>query len=259
MESKKSETTPTREESRKGLASDSYIKLSRQLSSEDSVDLATLDSYLNASKITHQQYIELSRKLLKRHEHIEEGLVNAAEKLENERTKLETERGTDILTGLYNRLFLKDRLGKLITELNIEEKRHPERKAVVVVKFDLKGLSEKNALGHDEVGDKFLKDFADTLTKKIARRGNDSAFRVGGDEFTVLLSIEDGDMDEHQVEDIIQKVLQSIKNKVAEVAYVGYASLKKGETIEAEELLTQADQDMVRNKIQEKSEQGIAR
>jgi diguanylate cyclase (GGDEF)-like protein len=93
--------------------------------------------------------------------------------------KLQISAATDPLTGLYNRRFFDDYFGK---ELN-RAIRYSHKLALVV--FDLHRFKEVNdKFGHPQ-GDALLQLAAATLRKSL--RTSDYAFRIGGDEFALLL------------------------------------------------------------------------
>src|SRR6202790_5600100 len=93
--------------------------------------------------------------------------------------KLQINATTDPLTGLYNRRFFDDYFEK---ELN-RSIRSQHRLALVV--FDLHRFKEVNdRFGHPQ-GDILLQMAAATLRKSL--RTSDYAFRIGGDEFALLL------------------------------------------------------------------------
>src|ERR1700730_5938287 len=93
--------------------------------------------------------------------------------------KLQINATTDPLTGLYNRRFFDDYFEK---ELN-RSIRYSHRLALVV--FDLHRFKEVNdRFGHPQ-GDVLLQMAATTLRKSM--RTSDYAFRIGGDEFALLL------------------------------------------------------------------------
>ncbi len=93
--------------------------------------------------------------------------------------KLQINAATDSLTGLYNRRLFDEYCEK---ELN-RAKRYGQHLAMVIL--DLHKLKEVNdRLGHLQ-GDQVLQLAAATLRKTL--RASDFAFRIGGDEFALLL------------------------------------------------------------------------
>jgi diguanylate cyclase (GGDEF)-like protein len=85
----------------------------------------------------------------------------------------------DLLTGLYNRRFAKQRLAAEVSRS--ERKGHP----LTVMTLDLNDFKHiNNTYGH-AAGDQVLQKFALCLNRVI--RGSDLAVRLGGDEFRVLL------------------------------------------------------------------------
>ena len=93
--------------------------------------------------------------------------------------KLQINAATDALTGLYNRRLFDEYCDK---ELN-RAKRYGQHLAIVIL--DLHKLKEINdRYGHLQ-GDRALQIAATTLRKTL--RASDFAFRIGGDEFALLL------------------------------------------------------------------------
>ena len=105
----------------------------------------------------------------------------------------------DPLTGLPNRALFNDRLHQAIVSAN----RHDTRLAVLFV--DLDHFKEVNdTLGH-LVGDALLVQVAGRLTQAL--RDDDTVSRLGGDEFTIILS----DIHEPKnVELVADKILHSL-------------------------------------------------
>lgn len=93
--------------------------------------------------------------------------------------KLQISAATDSLTGLYNRRLFDEYCDK---ELN-RAKRYGHQLAIVIL--DLKKLKEVNDVHGHLRGDHVLKMAAATLRSSL--RASDSAFRIGGDEFVLLL------------------------------------------------------------------------
>src|ERR1700693_1233386 len=93
--------------------------------------------------------------------------------------KLQINAATDALTGLYNRRLYDEYCDK---ELN-RAKRYGHQLAIVIL--DLHKLKEVNDRHGHLQGDQVLQLAATTLQKTM--RASDFAFRIGGDEFALLL------------------------------------------------------------------------
>ena len=86
----------------------------------------------------------------------------------------------DVLTGLPNRRLFNDRLSMAINSA----RRHHQRLAILFLDLDLfKRIND--TLGHS-VGDRVLEEMSNRL--KICMREADTVSRMGGDEFTILMS-----------------------------------------------------------------------
>jgi diguanylate cyclase (GGDEF)-like protein len=208
-----------------------------KLSVEGGLNLANLQNALKSGEIEQVNFSEF--------------VVSPVASYESKIKILENERGIDFLTGLFNRRFLKPRLEKLIRELNYSrDARHSSQVGVVVFLLDLKDLKSFNLGGQSE-GDIALKGFADILRNTV--RDHDMLFRVGGDEFTVIFSIE-SEATGADLEKVFDVVVKRMQDATGNAAYTGYAILKKGENKTADELLEIADQMMVHNKALEKKD-----
>lgn len=109
----------------------------------------------------------------------------------------------DELTGLPNRKLLIDRLNQAIHR----QQRNGEGFALLYIDLDLFKVIN-DTLGH-QVGDKLLVKIANRLTSHI--RKTDTAARIGGDEFTLLL------MDVHsanEVADVATHLLARLREPV---------------------------------------------
>lgn len=93
--------------------------------------------------------------------------------------KLQMDAATDPLTGLYNRRLFTEYFEK---ELN-RARRHSQQVALVIM--DLHRFKEVNDRHGHPQGDEVLRLTAATLRKSL--RTSDYAFRIGGDEFALLL------------------------------------------------------------------------
>jgi diguanylate cyclase (GGDEF)-like protein len=97
----------------------------------------------------------------------------------DELKRLRINAATDALTGLYNRRLFDETCDR---ELN-RAKRYGHQLAVVIL--DLHKLKEVNDVHGHLQGDRVLQIAASTLRKTL--RASDFSFRIGGDEFAVLL------------------------------------------------------------------------
>jgi diguanylate cyclase (GGDEF)-like protein/PAS domain S-box-containing protein len=143
----------------------------------------------------------------------------------------------DALTGLPNRRMLRDRLDQ---EIRKSKRDHTQ---LAILFIDLDHFKEINdTLGHDQ-GDSLLIEAARRLRECV--RETDTVARMGGDEFTILLTELAEDTD-------LQRVLKSILDAMALAFQLGneqvFVSASVGITMypldatEADDLLKHADQ-----------------
>jgi diguanylate cyclase (GGDEF)-like protein len=143
----------------------------------------------------------------------------------------------DSLTSLPNRRLFTDRLQHALA-------RAARTDSVVALLFiDLDRFKQVNdTLGH-AVGDELLRTVASRI--RAAVRASDTAARVGGDEFAVLLE----NADEDGVRVVAARIVQSV-SRVVEIrdrsvvtgASVGVATSRRGVTLE--DLFREADEAM---------------
>ena len=138
-------------------------------------------------------------------------LRDVTEKIKLERELLELSI-TDGLTGLHNqRHFYK--------ELDKEMERAKRQKTpLCLLLFDVDGFKTYNDLNGHLEGDKVLKSVAEAVLKSI--RKMDSAFRYGGDEFTVILP------GAHKKEGTL--VAERIRRSFEKIPYLRQTSLSIG-------------------------------
>ena len=130
--------------------------------------------------------------------------------------KLQINAATDGLTGLYNRRLFDETCDK---ELN-RAKRYNGLLAVVL--FDLHRLKEINdKYGHMK-GDQVLQLAANNLRKTL--RASDFAFRIGGDEFALVLP----QTDPEQAATLCRRVRNNFENEVAPLKMKVAATLDFG-------------------------------
>lgn len=156
--------------------------------------------------------------------------------------KLELSAVTDPLTGLHNRRLFQETFEK---ELNRARRyAHP----LSLVTLDLHRFKEVNdQLGHPR-GDDVLRAVASTLRRSL--RTSDSAFRVGGDEFSLLLPQTDATQAfalAKRISVIFSEVLQTLEISIQVSMDHGIATYSAdGETVD--QLIQVADERLYRLK-----------
>jgi diguanylate cyclase (GGDEF)-like protein len=143
----------------------------------------------------------------------------------------------DALTGLTNRVLLRDRLAQALARRGTGS---TGSTGVRLLFLDLDGFKTVNdSLGH-AVGDQVLVEVADRLRGTL--RPEDTVARLGGDEFAILLE----DEPEHAALAAAERVLAALREplvvqgrSLVVSASIGIAS--GGGIIEADELLRNAD------------------
>ncbi len=149
----------------------------------------------------------------------------------------------DTLTGLANR----NLFNKTLTEILARAKR--SNLVVAVLFLDLDNFKAINdSLGHD-IGDLLLQDIATRLRQSL--RKTDPIFRLGGDEFTIII---EGDYDMNKIATVAEKIIHLIRqvfvlrgNQVFITASVGIAT-SLHLNLDAETLLKSADTAMYSEK-----------
>src|SRR5229473_7176883 len=165
--------------------------------------------------------------------------------------KLQINAATDPLTNLYNRRFFDDYFEK---ELN-RSIRYSHRLALVV--FDLHRFKEVNdRYGHPQ-GDILLQMAATTLRKSM--RTSDYAFRIGGDEFALLLPQSDADQATalgRRVHTAFEEAVRSLKLGVPVVLDHG-VSVYPQDGEQGEVLIRVADERLYRLKHMNHRQHGV--
>src|ERR1700689_3011743 len=149
---------------------------------------------------------------------------------------------TDPLTGLYNRRLFSEGFEK---ELNRARRYGLPLGLVMLDLHRFKEVNDKH--GHPR-GDEVLRAAATTLKKAL--RTSDSAFRIGGDEFAVLLPQTDAEQAlglSRRIETVFSETLQSLPLSVTVSMDHGVATFPlDGE--QADELIRVADERLYRLK-----------
>ncbi len=99
---------------------------------------------------------------------------------------------SDDLTGLYNRKYLNEKIDLLLQD---------KKSTFAFVFLDITGLKYVNDTHGHDMGDKYINIVSQVLLKSI--REIDSAIRIGGDEFVLIL--------EHLLESEVDIILNRIK------------------------------------------------
>ncbi|MSO94346.1 MAG: diguanylate cyclase [Thermoleophilia bacterium] len=97
-------------------------------------------------------------------------------------TRMETLAYRDSLTGIGNRRAFEDRLESCVAEA------HEQRGDVALLLMDLDRLKETNDVSGHASGDAALTAVARALAAEAATAGSEMAYRIGGDEFCLLLA-----------------------------------------------------------------------
>ena len=149
---------------------------------------------------------------------------------------------TDPLTGLYNRRYFTESFDK---ELN-RARRYGSPLALVIL--DLHRFKEVNDKHGHPRGDEVLRTAASTLKKAL--RTSDSAFRIGGDEFALLLPQTDAPQAlalSRRVGAVFAEMLQPLQLEVSVSMDHGVANFPQ-DSEDAEQLIRIADERLYRLK-----------
>lgn len=145
----------------------------------------------------------------------------------------------DALTGLPNRYRLHQTLDAALAQAHASDGR------LALLYIDLDGFKTANDLGGHDAGDRLLQDVATRLTESL--RHGDTAARVGGDEFVIVLpACRDADA-ARQVADTLRARLRSVYqlgDRPFQIdASIGIACFP-GDGRDAAALLAHADREM---------------
>ncbi len=149
----------------------------------------------------------------------------------------------DPLTGLSNRRLFKNRLDKAVKSVQRSDT------SIALLFLDLDQFKRVNdSLGHD-MGDSLLKEIARRLDHNV--RENDTVSRIGGDEFTILLTDINNTND---VRIVAEKILLSLSHpfilngqEIISTASIGI-TLTPDDSIDSNTLMKNADLAMYRAK-----------
>lgn len=174
-------------------------------------------------------------------------LQAATKKLHKLNRKLENASYTDILTGLHNRRYFN-----FIYERELKRAKR-EKQYITFMMIDIDYFKQYNDTYGHLAGDKTLKKVADVL-KSCFKRPSDFTFRLGGEEFGVLLIGTDEAGSARLADTFCRKVkAQKIEHKASKVAdivtvSVGVVSCIADEMLDGDELIKRADDMLYRAK-----------
>lgn len=167
-------------------------------------------------------------------------LENVTKKLRAANKKLENASYTDSLTNLYNRRYFN-----IVIDREIKRAKRAKSE-ITFMMLDVDYFKYYNdTYGHLE-GDKALKAVAAVL-KSLLKRPSDYIFRLGGEEFAVLLAETTAQESESMALKICQELeLQMIPHATSKVSSfltlsIGVVSCIADETLHEEDIIKQAD------------------
>jgi diguanylate cyclase (GGDEF)-like protein len=154
--------------------------------------------------------------------------------------KLKTQVITDPLTGLFNRMLLQETLDYAI------QQHHRSDIPMTILSLDLDHFKVVNDTHGHNAGDAVLRDIGKLLQKRI--RKSDKVFRLGGEEFLVLLydaNIEHGRQLGEELRSTIE-LLQTLPGHPVTTS-IGIAALEDDENWE--EWMKRCDKNLYRAKL----------
>jgi diguanylate cyclase (GGDEF)-like protein len=178
------------------------------------------------------EYSHLQEEMRQRVAHRTDALERLVGSLRQQATK-------DALTGLYNRRMLDQHLHKVI------ERCREDRSSLCVLVIDVDNFKLLNDTRGHAHGDEFLRSVAQLIRSTI--REQDVAFRVGGDEFVVLLPACD-ERNARAIADRLSSLVDSL-GKATKLAKppglsIGLSIMQPDSLQTADELLTAGDKNL---------------
>ncbi|HZK71740.1 MAG TPA: GGDEF domain-containing protein [Clostridia bacterium] len=148
----------------------------------------------------------------------------------------------DPLTGLHNRRFYEDEIGRLKT---IQDE------PIALIMADVNGLKETNdSLGHYE-GDKILEKVGYIFKK--ACRAEEKIARIGGDEFVILMP-RTSYVGAEELKKRIRRLIANENKKGVVVSISMGSAVKRDKSMNMEDVFKVAEEDMYRNKALDKKQ-----
>ena len=154
----------------------------------------------------------------------------------------------DPLTGLYNRRFLDEVIGQ---EVAAARRYH---RPLALLYVDVDGFRAVNNIHGHQMGDEILQRVAGFLQENV--READYVFRVGGDEFLILLPETDG-----EATGIAERLKRGIKQALKDVGLplglsIGMAMWDPESEFDLDALISEADKNMYEDKRRTRNRAG---
>ncbi len=144
----------------------------------------------------------------------------------------------DDITGIYNRRGYERAIDEIRKKKDISD--------LIIAEFDINGLKTANdEIGHN-AGDELIIATAQVLTKVFSKHGD--IFRTGGDEFFVIISDKDADIEALNRE--LESTVNAWRGTLNEKLSLAYGFVKASENIDMniDELMIAADKAMYKDK-----------
>jgi diguanylate cyclase (GGDEF)-like protein len=167
---------------------------------------------------------------------IRDRIANRTDHLERKIGSLQVQATRDVLTGLGNRRALDAELPRIIERYRAE---HIDTALLMIDVDHFKPLND--TLGHG-AGDQLLREIGQLIRSTL--RGNDLAFRCGGDEFVVLLyecGFDAGTAVAHRLAAMVRDLTRSLKVAMPPQLSIGVCSVGELEDPSGEALTKIAD------------------
>lgn len=144
------------------------------------------------------------------------------EQLREQRRLLARQAHIDPLTGVGNRRLMQEHLEAIVAE------RRRDRRASTLLVLDLDMFKEVNDRHGHDVGDQVLREFAGSVG--AALRMEDGIYRMGGEEFVVLLRGMDLETARRELPDLHARLSGRVRTPDGAVQFsAGAATLREGE------------------------------
>lgn len=169
--------------------------------------------------------------------------------------QLEYQAQHDTLTALPNRRYLFDELARQLARANRQQL------SFFILFIDLDGFKAINDTYGHETGDEFLREFANRI--RLAMRSGDFAARHGGDEFVMLCQFSAGSPADLQAEHLLKRIRAATSGsfELTDVTLdyqgpsLGVVQWQPGDISDGDQLLSQADAAMYKDKQQRRKPQ----